>query len=223
MKMGRVRGFAVRLGIILSVVLGTFMAAGPSASAEGPAVLFLGFVVPDADGFLATRVRAVGNDGAVCGTAEVTESGGGLGFYVLTVVSAADKAGCPVEGGLVRFSLLYGSIDDGAFANPSGNAPFFRAGQTVVVHLTPAPSSAAINGWVGPAPIPGGRAMTLIWDGPDHTPVDQALQTLGVEIAGAWHIPPGARRYLSYLPGAPAFTQSYVTVRSGDVVTVRAR
>ncbi|MFA7297584.1 MAG: hypothetical protein WC211_10455, partial [Dehalococcoidia bacterium] len=214
---------AVRLGIILSVVLGTFMAAGPSASAEGPAAIFLGFVIPDADSMLATRVRAVGSHGAVCGTTDVTESGGGLGFYMLTVVPAALKDGCPAEGELVRFSLLYGNIDDGAFASPFGTEPRFRGGETVVVHLEPAFSSASITGWVGPTPIPGGRAVALIWDGPDQTPVEQALQTLGVEIAGAWHVPSGGRRFLSYLPGAPAFTQSYVSVRSGDVVTVRAR
>jgi len=168
-------------------------------------------------------VRAVGNGGAVCGTADVIESGEGVGFYLLVVVPADLKDGCPGEGQLVRFSLLTGSIDDGAFASPFGAEPRFRGGATIVVHLEPAPSSTAINGWVGPAPISGGRAVTLIWDGPDDTPVEQALQTLGVEIAGAWHIPPGARRFLSYLPGAPAFAQSYVSVRSGDVVTVRAR
>lgn len=220
--MGRVRGFAARLGIILSVVLGTFMAAGPSASAEGPAAIFLGFVVPDADGFLATRVRALGAGGAVCGTADVTESGENVGFYALRVAPAADKAGCPAEGEMVRFALLYGNIDDGTFANANGNARF-RGAQAAVVHLAPASSTAEITGWVGPLPTSGGRAVALIWDGPDGTPVDQALQTLGVEIAGAWHIPPGARRYLSYVPGAPAFTQTLTTVHAGDVVTVRAR
>ncbi|MDO9444572.1 MAG: hypothetical protein Q7K37_04595 [Dehalococcoidia bacterium] len=220
--MSRVRGFAVRLGIILSVVLGTFMAAGPSASAEGPAAIFLGFVVPDADGMLATRVRAVGNGGAVCGTADVTESGESVGFYALRVSPASAKAGCPAEGETVRFTLLYGNIDDGTFANPNGNAQF-RGAQAAVVHLAPASSTTEITGWVGPLPTSGGRAVALIWDGPDHTPVEQALQTLGVEIAGAWHIPPGAQRYLSYLPGAPAFIQSYVSVQAGDVVTVRAR
>lgn len=218
---GRARGFAVRLGIALSVVLGTFMAAGPSASAEGPAAIFLGFVVPDSDGMLATRVRAVGNGGAVCGTADVTDSGDNVGFYLLRVAPAADKAGCPAEGETVRFSLLYGNIDDGTLANPNGDSRF-RGAQAMVVHLAPASRSADITGWTGTPPRSGGLAL-LTWGGPANTPVAQAVQTLGVEVTGAWHLPPGSRRYLSYLPAGPAFTQTYTTVQTGDIVTVRAR
>ena len=218
---GRARGFAVRLGIALSVVLGTFMAAGPSASAEGPAVLFVGFVSADSDGSLPVRIRAVGRSGAGCGTADVEISGEGVGFYVIEVVSGAAKSGCPRVGDPIHFFLLYGSVDDGVPATAVGDISFSPGGHTAYL-FPPLADESNIGGWTGTPPPSGGLAL-LTWGGPANTPVAQAVQTLGVEVAGAWHLPPGSRRYLSYLPGGPAFTQTYTTVQTGDIVTVRAR
>lgn len=219
--MARTRGFAVRLTILLGVVLGTLVAPGPSASADGPGAIFLGFVVADPGGALPTRVRAVGTGGAVCGTADVSESGEGVGFYIIRVAAAAEKAGCPTEGETVRFILLHGNIDDGSFANGNGDARF-RATQTMVLHLAPASSLAEVTGWSGARPPSGGVAL-LTWAGPENTPVDQAVQTLGIPVAGVWHLPPGSQRFLSYIPGAPAFAQTYTAVHTGQIVVVRAR
>ncbi|MDA0270382.1 MAG: hypothetical protein O2798_09240 [Chloroflexi bacterium] len=197
------------------------MTAGPSASAEGPAAIVVGFVVPGADGHVATRVRAIGDGGAVCGTAEVMASGANIGFYAIRVASGTEKAGCPLEGAVIGFSLLSSNIDDGVPAHANGDARF-RGGQTVLVHLAPSAGLATPGSWSGPTPTPD-LMTTLIWEGPDAVPSEQAIQTIPVEVHGLWHLLPGGGRYVSYTPGAPLFAQSYPLVHTGDIVFVRAR
>lgn len=217
--MARTRGFAVRLTILLGVVLGT-LAGGSSASADGPPVLFIGFIAADSEGLLPIRVRALGSGGAGCGTAEVEESGDGVGFYALRVTTSTDKIGCPSLGQPVTFSLLYGAVDDGLVAFTSGDVQVREGGH--VVHLFPSVTAVTVQAWEGAIPPSGGVAL-LTWAGPENTPVDQAAQTLGIEVVGVWHLPPGTQRFVSYIPGAPAFAQTYRTVHTGQIVVVRAR
>ena len=79
----------------------------------------LGFVFRDADGNLATKVRAIGARGVVCGTGNVQVLSSGDGFYRMEAVGGAVRSGCPSTGGSLSFRLLYGSVDDGAAAIPS--------------------------------------------------------------------------------------------------------
>ncbi|GMU39602.1 MAG: hypothetical protein AMXMBFR23_04680 [Chloroflexota bacterium] len=225
--MARTRGFAVRLTILLGVVLGTF-AAGPSASAEGPVALYFGFILPAADEPLPLRVRVTSQTGTVCGTATVDASSGNRGFYVVGVFSHAERAGCPAEGEPLLFRFLYDLIDDGVQATPLGAPrsvnPTLVVGGQIRVDLIADPDSPVIDlgGWSGVRPPSGGVAL-LTWAGPENTPVDQAVQTLGIEVVGVWHLPPGTQRFVSYIPGAPAFAQTYHTVHTGEIVFVRAR
>lgn len=92
-----IRSAVIAAFLGLALFAGSF-GLGPAASAAGPSSVFVGVVLPDADGHLAERVRAISAVGTTCGTARVQEIEGGVGFYVLTVVSGAEKAGCPSVG-----------------------------------------------------------------------------------------------------------------------------
>ena len=196
------------------------MTAGPSASAEGPVALYIGFIAATDDGQLPVRVRVVGDAGAVCGTAMVEPSSATVGFYSLVVATADEKAGCPRYGDTLQFRLLYDALDEGRIAQVAGT-DFMRAGGNLA-HLFPGPVPAAIGFWTGPTPTRD-VTTTLIWEGPDGVSSAQAIQTIPVAVHGLWHLLPGGGRYVSYTPGAPLFAQSYPLVHTGDIVFVRAR
>ncbi|MDA1175072.1 MAG: hypothetical protein O2826_11235, partial [Chloroflexi bacterium] len=188
-------------------------------STETGAALLFGFVFRDESGRLATKVRAIGTYGVVCGTGNVLRLDSGLGFYRMEVVDAATRAGCPTEGGALTFLLLYGSVDTGSLAIPS-QVVRFAAGETLVASLTPAPASARSN-WLGQVPTTSGADGLLTWIGANGTPIEDALAVLGVEVDHVSHYDAGLRRWLSYTPGGPSFVQTYTSVRYGDVVRVR--
>ncbi len=222
--MVRARVFAVRLTILFGVVLGTVMGSRPSALAESrePSVFF-GFVVPLASDALPVRVRAVGADGTVCGTSDVAMSGDGLGFYLVNVASELQRSGCFADGDEVQFVLLHGPIDEGVRAITFAETSYV-SGRAIRADLIEGDGRLpfVLGGWSGPLPPSGGVAL-LTWAGPENTPVEQAVQTLGIEVVGVWQLPPGTQRFVSYIPGAPAFAQTYRTVHTGEIVFVRAR
>ena len=194
---------------------------GQVASDETRPALILGIVFRDADGNLATKVRAFGSGGVVCGTGNVqllNSSDGFYGFYRMDVVGGAVRSGCPSTGGGLSFRLLYGAVDDGATAIPSQRVHFL-AGATFVVSLTPLPEDAPAD-WLGAVPASGDDGL-LTWVGADETPVEDALAALGVAVERASHYDAASRRWLSYTPGSPAFAQSLTSVSYGDVVRVR--
>ncbi len=182
-----------------------------------PALIF-GFVLRDADGNLPTRVRAVGANGAVCGTGNVLVLDSGMGFYRLEAVGAASKAGCPTEGGALGFRLLYGSVDSGSFAITSHVVRFVSGGR-LLVYLTPAPAPDQ-SLWLGAVPTTSGDDALLTWVGQDGTPLEDALDALEVSVARVSHYDADARRWVSYTPGGASFLQTYTSVGYGDVVRV---
>lgn len=196
---------------------------GQTAWDETRPAVMLGFVFRDADGNLATKVRAIGAGGVVCGTGNVQrlESGdGSSGFYRMEAVGGAVRSGCPSSGGSLSFLLLYGAVDGGSAAIPS-QPVHFVAGATFVVSLTPQPEGAPA-GWLGAAPASGEDGL-LTWVGADETPVARALAALGVTVERASHYDADSRRWLSYTAGAPSFAQSLTELSYGDVVRVRVK
>ena len=106
---------------------------GSSAYAGEPAAVFHGYVVPEAGSGLAKRVRAVSEQGVVCGSSNVTTTASQTaGFYALSVVSADSKDGCPSAGESIRFVLVYGLIDEDASV---GDPVPFEPGAVTALHL----------------------------------------------------------------------------------------
>ena len=137
--MTRLLGFRIgAVVVIASVLLLGSLPFGPSVHAGGPNAVFHGFVVSDPLG-VPLRVRAVGLDGSVCGTADVEIGDGGVGFYILSVVTAATKVGCPAPGASIRFTLVYGLIDDGV---PVRISAVVVPGTVTVLHLFETPETA---------------------------------------------------------------------------------
>lgn len=192
---------------------------GPGLEIDGGPVHFLGFVFPDSEGALATKVRAIGPGGVVCGTADVVLSGDVLGFYQISVTPSTVRRGCPSSGDLVEFVLLYGQVGVESPATPS-QVPVFSATQTRVVSLSPVDAGA--GGWSGGAlPSEGGTSL-LVWSGPG-VPVEDAVALLGPQVASVSRYDGATGEFLTYVPGAPSFTQSYRWVSTGDVALVRSR
>lgn len=188
------------------------------SSKDTPTATLLGLVFRDAAGNLATKVRAIGLNGVVCGTGNVLVVDSGRGLYRMDVVGGTTRTGCPAEGGALTFRLLYGSVDGGSAAI-SSQAVRFVSGETLVASLTPVPASARSN-WLGETPASGEDAL-LTWVGADGTPIEDALGLLDVSVVRASHYDADSRRLLSFTPGGPSFLQSYRTVGYGDVVRVR--
>ena len=193
---------------------------GQSTWDESHPATMLGFVFRDAAGNLATKVRAIGAHGVVCGTGNVQVLSSGDGFYRMEAVGGAVRSGCPSTGGSLSFRLLYGSVDDGAAAIPS-QPVYFLAGATFVVSLTPQPAGTSVD-WLGTVPASGEDGL-LTWVGADETPVEEAIAVLGVPVERLSHYDAGLRRWLSYTPGSPSFAQSLTSVSYGDVVRVRVK
>jgi hypothetical protein len=211
---GRLAGFAFALALVLLAA----SALGPSAHADGPNAVFHGFVVPDPTG-APTRVRAVSANGTVCGTADVQPSGVGVGFYTLSVVTGATKAGCPPAGGELRFTLVYGLIDESL---PAVTSAVLTPGTVTVLNLYAARAGTQIGGFEGTPPEPGSYAV-MRWTGPARTPTEQALATLGFSVTALYHYNGVAGRYEAFVPGAPDWASAFTTVGAGDdVIIVRA-
>ena len=83
------------LAIVASLALVATSAAAVSRAQakETAAAVFFGFISPDENATLPLSIRATVSD-VTCGSADVTPVGDGLGFYLLTVVSASEKPGC---------------------------------------------------------------------------------------------------------------------------------
>jgi len=166
------------------------------------------------EGALPVRVRAVGVGGSVCGTADVEVIAPDVGFFALTVVGAASKAGCPSAGGVVGLTLHYGYIDDGVLAAPSV-LPVFEYGATRVVMLSRAGDASGVAGWQGDVPSAGGVAL-LRWGGPSGMPMGQAVQLLPVMPVSVWARVDGG--WLRFVPGGPSALQSLTEVEHGALV-----
>jgi hypothetical protein len=213
------RRTALGVFVLLAFMTGLFALAPSGAGAEGPVSRFVGFVVAQ-DGDLPTRVRALGADGVVCGTSELEVSNEILGFYDVSVISAAERAGCPSEGDAVALWLLYGNVDDGVPAQ-SSLPTLFRSGEIQVRYLS-ASSAPSVEGWSGTPPPAGGYAL-MVWGGPDGAPVDQALELLAVDVKALWFYDAGLKQFRMYVPGGPGFVQTYTVMGAGDIVVVKAR
>lgn len=208
---GRLTALALLLALALSLVTSTF---GPSAYADGPNAVFQGFVVSDPLG-VPVRVRAVSLGGAVCGTADVLSSGEGVGFYTLSAITAATKTGCPQAGGVLRFILVYGRIDEGVAVASAVLTP----GTVAVLHLFDAREDLHIGAFAGDLPAPGGRAL-LRWAGPDRTPIDQALATLGFSVGVVYRYNSITGGYDAYVTSGAGSTPPLAAIGAGDEVIV---
>ena len=209
-------GSAFALALVL--LLGS-ITAGPSVHADGPAAFFYGFVVADANGDLAVRVRAVSPSGVVCGSADVQPAGAGVGFYTMNVVTSATKAGCPEAGQLIVFTPVYGLIDEGT---PATQAAVMQPGTVTQLNLVRSTQSAAVGGFTGTPPARGSYAA-MHWAGPSHTPTEQAIATLGFPVNAVYHLNAATGGYDAFIPGAPDWASTYATVSANDdVIVVRA-
>lgn len=168
---------AVAMTLGLALMLGSW-GAGPSASAEGPASVFFGYVFADnGESTPPARVRALSASGAVCGTADVIPSNAGtrsVGFYAIAVASADQKAGCPSRGSVVQFTLVANRVDDGQWAD---HVALARPGETQQVNLGAAAPS--FPGWAsGSATLDG--VVVLRWIGADGISLAAGLASLGI-------------------------------------------
>lgn len=204
---------------------GDFSASRAQAVETEDSALLVGFVYRDEQGNLPVRVRALGANGAVCGSATVTVlEGSAFGFYRMDVYGASVREGCPSAGGAVAFRALYGRVDAGSYAAPNV-AVRYEPGATLVVSLRPTASGAhgPMAHWIGELPRTSGGEATLTWIGLDGARVQDALAPLGLEIARAVHWDEGSRRWVGYTPGGPSFLQTYTTVAYGDTVRIRLK
>lgn len=213
MQRRTVRGFAsLVLGAAL-LVGSLFSGVGSRASAQEPALVLYGSVAAGAAP-LPSRVRATVGDVA-CGSAEVSNIGGGTGFYTVVVVSSDTKAGCGVNGAAVKVSLQSGEIDPGIGATQV----LFRAGAVVHLDLSTVPTMLT-GSFVGQLPTGAGVAY-LRWTGASGTPIEQATVTIGraVEQISFWDV--SKQTFRNYTPGAPSSAQAYGVVDTDDIVLVR--
>ncbi len=188
------------------------------ARADGGASTIFGFVYADQSGALPSKVRALGpaapgHEPAVCGTADVTKTGAGSGFYMLSVASSETHAGCPAPGDDVRFLLMYGAVDPGLAATQV--ATWSTTPQQV--NLTAATDVVAVGGFTGALP-PGSGYGLLTWDGADATPIADAVATIPRQVQLVFRVSGGMVR--QYVAGAPDFVSSLRELNHGDIVVV---
>ena len=136
-----VRKMVIASAFVVVLLAGTLVisltTAGSSAHADEPAAVYYGYVVPEPGNPIPTRVRALSERGFVCGSAEVVQVGASqVGFYALSVIPEAQKAGCPRPGESVRFVLVYGLIDENILV---GIPAVFRPGEAQSLHLLCSP------------------------------------------------------------------------------------
>jgi len=209
-----VRG-AVALALGLSLILGS-LAAGPSASAEGPApssqgAVFFGYVFTATPGTLPEYVRAMGPTGAVCGTAEVQYVSDYAGSYTLRVAASDQKRGCPAPGGVVQFLLLAGRVDDGVWAaqvetlvSGDGARPLYLQAATSVM-----------GDWAGQRGEIG-RDAWLRWAGPSVSLVD-AVAAMPLAATTVYYLDPASGAFVEVTSRTDA------VLTAGDLVLARFR
>ena len=207
--------FVAACALLIGSSLLGLSGAGSRAHAQEPALVVFG-AVGSGSAPLPTRVRATVGDVA-CGSAEVTPTGAGTGFFALIVVAAGTKPGCGVEGAAVRLSLQSGEIDPGLV----GTQVLFHAGATVRIDLSAVPSLSA-GSFVGPLPVGSGQAYVR-WTGPAGTPVEQALRTVPREVESVTFWDVLRQEYRSYVVGAAAGSQTYTLVDTDDIVLLRVK
>jgi hypothetical protein len=176
-----------------------------------------GFVAPDSQGAVPTKVRALGPsiDGqgpVVCGTGDVVLSGNAVGFYIINVTSTLDRAGCPDPGGEVHFLLLYGSVDPGIEA---GQVATWEPG-VQRVDLAAGPRTVDIGGFAGFIPSGTGYAL-MTWHGPSDTPIEQAILTIPRQVGVVYLL--SQTEVQLYVAGQPAVSDLR-SVNDGDIVAV---
>ena len=191
------------------------MGAGSRAYAQEPAFVLYGFVESGAAP-LPLKVRAnIG--GVTCGTADVTASSNAAGFYALVVVPEDQKAGCGVSGVTVQMHLIRSEIDPGVVAGQV----LWRAGALLRYDLSMVASTSA-GAFVGALPDAPGTAV-LRWSGHSSVPVERAVATIArdVEAVHFWDV--RRQQFRSWIPSAPATSDSYTLVDADDIVFVRVR
>lgn len=195
--------------LVLTALPGT----GSHASAQEPVSVFFGFVDGPA-GTPPERVRALVGE-TVCGTANVLPLGASpVGFYLVSVASGGEKAGCGQPGSTVRFLLLSGQVDPGTPAEQTGT---WRAGENQRLDLVA--STATLGRFLGE--LPSGRGLGLVrWVGAAGTPVRDALATLGRPVRQAYLWDVDLQRYRVFIPNAPAAAQTFTIVDTDDLVFV---
>jgi hypothetical protein len=197
---------AVTMG--LALILGS-MGAGPSASAEGSASVFYGYVLADAPHALPERVGALGAGGALCGSAVVVPVSEFVGFYALSVTSGDAKPGCPpAKGGVVQFAMLSGRLDEGIRAEQVG----ILSGSPQILNLRPA--TTLIPSWSGtPGNVDGGSLLR--WIDID-APLEAALSTLPFAAGDVYYLDPASGMFAHV-------TSLDLVLRAGDLLFVQFR
>ena len=209
-----VAAFAFFVG--LAIVATSATVASRAHAQEAAVAVFFGFIAPDEGGSVPLSVRATISD-VTCGTAKVTSAGDNLGFYILTVVSASEKAGCGANGTPVAFLLLAGQVDPGS---PAAQTQAWAIGAQRL-DLSPVPD-ASFGAFVGELPAGPGIGM-LRWSGASATPIAQAIATIPREVESVAHFDVSTQSFRNYLPGAPPLVSTYLLVDRDDIVAVRIR
>ena len=213
MQRRTVRGFA-SLVLGAALLVGSLVSGvGSRASAQEPALVLYGSIASGSTP-LPSRVRATVGD-VSCGSAEVSNTGNGTGFYAVVVVSSDTKSGCGVNGAAVKVWLQSGEIDPGI----GTTQVLFRPGAIVHLDLSTVPTTLT-GSFVGQLPTGSGVAY-LRWTGASGTPIEQAATTIGraVELISFWDV--SKQTFRNYTPGAPTSAQAYSVVDMDDIVLVR--
>ena len=207
--------FVVAFALLIGSSLLGLSGAGSRAYAQEPALVVFGSV-GSGSAPLPTRVRATIGEVA-CGSAEVTPTGPGTGFFALLIVSSSTKAGCGVDGAAVRLSLQSGEIDPGV----GSTQILFRPGATLRLDLSTV-SSLSGGAFAGALPLGAGQAYVR-WTGPAGTPIEQALRTIPREVESVtfWDVLRQEQR--SYVVGDPAAVQTYTMIDTDDIVLLRVK
>ena len=214
MRPALIAALAVAAGLALAAIV---VASGSRVHAQEPgASVFFGYVSPDEDGAIPQRVRAI-ISGITCGTDNINALESGVGFYVVPVASASEKAGCGEEGARVSFVLLSGEVDEGS---PAAQAQAWVPG-THRLDLSPVPD-ATFGTFLGQLPTGPGLGV-MRWAGGSATPIEEAVATIArvVESVAYWDVL--SQDYRIYIPGAPAVISNYLWVDRDDIVAVRVR
>jgi len=207
--------FVVAFASLLGGSLLGFTGAGSRASAQEPALVLFGTVTSGAAP-LPTRVRATIGDVA-CGSALVSPTGEGVGFYAMIVVSEDTKPGCGVFGSVVSVRLQSGEIDPGA----GTRLVLFRSDATIRLDLsTSAPM--LVGSFEGKLPDGSGEAYVR-WTGASATPIEEALRTVPRTVRAVFFWDMHRQEQRQYVVGADASAQTYTLVDTDDIVLLRVQ
>lgn len=214
MRSAVVGAFTLAAGLAL---IGISAAPASRANAQEAGVaVFFGFIAADATSGPPQSVRATIAD-ITCGTSDVTPLDDGVAFYLLTVASASEKAGCGVDGAPVTFLLLFGEVDPGS---PAAQTQAWGIGAHRL-DLSAA-TDVAFGRFVGEFPAGPGIAM-LRWSGASATPTEQAVATIARDVESVSHFDVPSQSFRTYIPGAPALASDYALIDRDDIVAVRVR